>query len=114
MINSHGLRSQENIKLQGYSTYLVNSSDEAHDSSAILIKQNLKHKIKDNYYDTYFIQVSIQTSLGTINIATTYLPPRRPYLPFTDVHSIASQHEPSYIIGDLNAHHPRLNYNRTK
>ena len=112
LINSHGVKTGENIKVYGYSSYIINSSNELSDGSAILIKQNLKHKIKDNF-DTDFLQITIETDTGPINIATTYLPPRRPYLPFTDFHTIASQHEPTYIIGDLNAHHPYLNTKTT-
>ena len=112
LINSHGLKSNENIKIHSYSSYTINSSNELNDGSAILIKQNLKHKIKDNF-DTDVIQLTIETNTGPINIATTYLPPRRPYLPFTDFHNLASQHHPTYIIGDLNAHHPYLNTKTT-
>ena len=107
LLNSHGMKSQENIKIYNYTTYLINSNDELHDGSAILVKHNLKHKIKDDY-DTDILQITIETSTGPINIATTYLPPRRPYLPITDFHAIASQSDPTYIIGDMNAHHPNL------
>ncbi len=78
-----------------------------HDGSAILIKQNIKHKVTDDF-DTDILQITIETNTGPINIATTYLPPRRPYLPITDFHRIASQNYPTYIIGDLNAHHPQI------
>ena len=107
LINSHGLKSTENIKIYTYQTYLINSSDELHDGSAILIKQHLKHKIKENY-DTDILLITIETNTGPINIATTYLPPRRPYLPITDFHKLASETHPTYIIGDLNAHHPTI------
>lgn len=111
LINSHGLKSSENIKIYPYVTYKINTSEERQDGSAILIKPNLKYKIKDDY-DTDIIQATIDTSTGPINIATTYLPPRRPYLPFPDFHNIASQSHPSYIIGDLNAHHPTIDRKR--
>ena len=101
------------IKIYGYNTYLINSSEEQQDGSAVLIRQHLKHKITDDY-DTDFIQASLYTSLEPINIASAYLPPRRPYFPFTDFHRIASQNYSTYITGDLNATHPCLNYNRTK
>lgn len=45
-----------------------------------------------------------QTSLGKISIATTYLPPRRPYLPFPDFHKLVNNSHPTYII-DVNAEH---------
>ena len=38
LINSHGLKANERIKIYGYNTYIANSSNELHDGSAILIK----------------------------------------------------------------------------
>lgn len=107
LINSHGLKNHESIKIQNYITYLINSSGEANDGSAILVKEHLKHRVKENY-DTDVILTTIETTTGPINIATTYLPPRRPFLPITDFHNIASETYPTYIIGDLNAHHPTI------
>lgn len=34
-----------------------------------------------------------------------YLPPRRPFLPFTDVHRLLNNNIPTYIIGDFNGRH---------
>ena len=112
LINSHGLPDTEPIKLHGYNTYQNNSSGGLHDGSAILIKSNIQHKMDDNFI-TDCILVTIHTNTGPINIATTYLPPRRPYLPYPDIHQIASNNAPTYIIGDLNAKHNYLgdNYN---
>ena len=111
LINSHGLKTNKNIKIHSYMTYQVNSSGEQNDGSAILIKHNIKHKIKEEY-DTDMIQTTIETDTGPINIATTYLPPRRAYLSITGFHKVASQTFPTYIIGDLNAHHPNLDKKR--
>lgn len=114
LLNSHGVKNEEPLKIYGYTTYKINSSNERNDGSAILIKSHIKHKIEDNFI-TDVLQIKIETSLGPINIATTYLPPRRPYLPFPDFHKIASNQFPTYIIGDLNAKHHSLgdNYNNT-
>ena len=94
LLNSHGLKNTENLKIRTYTTYIINSSDELHDGSAILVKQHLKHKVKDKY-DTDIILITIETTTGPINIATTYLPPRRPFLPITDFHNIASEIYPT-------------------
>ena len=59
------------------------------------------------------LQIITRKSTGWPNIATTYLPPRRAYLPITDFHKIASQTYPTYIIGDLNAHHPNIDKKRS-
>lgn len=39
LINSHGLKEQENLKIHGYTTYKINSTEEINDGSAILIKK---------------------------------------------------------------------------
>ena len=112
VFNSHGLKANKNIKMHSYITYQINTSEEYSDGSAILIKHNLKHRIHEKY-DTDMLQVTIETDTGPINIATTYLPPRRAFLPITDFHKIASQTNPTYIIGDLNAHHPTIDKKRS-
>lgn len=81
------------------------------DGSAILIKQNIHHKQIGNFItDVLFLQ--IETINGPVNIATTYLPSRRPCLPFPDIHQVMSYNNPTYLIGDLNAKHTCLG-NRT-
>lgn len=110
LLNSTGVKDTETIKVFGYNTYKINSQNTLHDGSAILVKTNIQHRITDDF-DTDVLQVTISTITGPINIATTYLPPRRPYLPFTDFHRLATQNAPTYIIGDLNARHTVLNYN---
>ena len=104
LINSHGLKDEETLKIHGYTTYQKNSSNELHDGSAILIKTNIKHRVTENFL-TDILFITIETNIGPVNIATTYLPPRRPYLPIPDFHQLASHTFPTYIIGDLNAKH---------
>ncbi len=113
LINSHGLTDNKTLHLHTYTTYTTNTNNELHDGSAVLIKTNIKHKIT-NDFDTDILQVTtVDTSTGPVHIATTYLPPRRPFLPITDFHKLASNSEPTYILGDLNAKHPSLNNNTT-
>lgn len=102
LINSHGLKEQETIKIHGYTTYIINTTQENNDRSAVLIRNNIKHKLDDNYV-TDILEVIIKTDIGEIGIATTYLPPRRAYLAYPDFHRLASKYRPTYIIGDLNA-----------
>ena len=78
MLNSHGLKNNEILKIPGYRVYKVNYSENLSDGSAIAIKHNIKHKLFDDF-DSDFLAVEINTSLGPIVIATTYLPPRRPF-----------------------------------
>lgn len=112
LINSHGLKSNESLKIPGYKTYKVNYSEDLSDGSAIAIKYNIKHKLYDDY-DTDVLAVEIETNLGPIIISTTYLPPRRPYLPFTDIYKLLNNNIPVYIIGDVNARHTHFG-NRDK
>lgn len=110
LLNSHGIQSHETLHIKGYNTYLKKNSNQKYDGSAILVKSNIKHKIIDDYI-TYVIELRVETPIGTISIATTYLPPRRPYLPFPDIHKLLHNNHPTYIIGDLNAKHRLLGHN---
>lgn len=67
----------------------------------VLIKSQIKHKL-DGKYLTGVLDLEIETSVGNINIATTYLPSRRPFIPFPDFHRLASKNTPAYLMGDLN------------
>lgn len=104
LINSHGLKSNESLKIPGYKVHKVNYSESQSDGSAIAIKFNIQHKLLDDF-DTDFLAVEIHTSLGPIIIATTYLPPRRPFLPYTDMHKLLNNTIPTYILGDFNGRH---------
>ena len=42
LLNSHGVRNEETLKIYGYNTYKINSSNENNDGSAILIKNSNK------------------------------------------------------------------------
>ena len=68
------MKSNEEIKIPGYRVYKVNYSENNSDGSAISIKHDIKHKLLD-HFDTDFLAVQIETSLGPIIIAITYLPP---------------------------------------
>lgn len=114
LINSHGLKAHETLKLQGYTSYKINSTNENNDGSAILMKNNIPHRINDENI-TDILEVIIKTDVGELGIATTYLPPRRPYLPYPDFNRLATKNRPTYIIGDLNAkirYHNQANLNQ--
>lgn len=66
------------------------------------MKKEITHNINDDFI-TDVIEVIIETTLGNVSIATTYLPPRRPYLPFPDFHKLAYNNYPTYVLGDLSA-----------
>lgn len=102
LLNSHGLKTNDQLNIQGYTTYKINSSQEINDGSTILIKNNISHRLDDNYI-TDMLEFIIQTEVGKDGLATTYLPLRRPYLPFPDVNKIASKQTPTYLIGDISS-----------
>ena len=104
LINSHGLRSYEELKIPGYRIYEINYSEEVSDGSAIVVKYNIKHKLYDDF-DTDFLAVEIERNLGPIIIATTYLPPRRAFLPYPDILRLLSNNIPTYILGNFNGRH---------
>ena len=108
------MKSNHNIGIAGYTTYQINSTDELNDGSAILIKANRKHELDSNYIAD-LLDIEIQTNLGPVNIATTYIAPRRPYIPYPDFHRLASRNNPTCLIANLNAPNNTLGnrYTRT-
>ncbi|MFV0503605.1 MAG: hypothetical protein ACK5LT_06515, partial [Lachnospirales bacterium] len=104
LINSHGLKSDQFLKIPGYKTYKINASESLADGSAIALKYNITLKLYDDF-ETDALTVEIQTTLGPIIIATTYLLPRKPYVPFPDFYRLLNNDIPTYILGDFNARH---------
>lgn len=49
--------------------------------------------------------VKIETTLGPIIIATCYLPPRTPYIPYGDITRLLGHNKPVYLMGDFSARH---------
>ncbi len=104
LINSQGLKSEEFLKIPGYKTYKINTSSSIADGSAIAVKYNIVHKLYDDF-DSDVLAIEINTTLGPQLIATTYLPPRRLYVPFPDFYRLLNNNIPTYIIADLNCRH---------
>ena len=64
LINSHGLKSTEPLKIPGFKTYKINYSESLSDGSAIAIKHNIQHKL----YDDFDTDISLVTSVADILI----------------------------------------------
>lgn len=107
LINSRGLRNIDSLKLHGFITYKINTTQELDDGSAILVKESIQHKQIGNF-TTDILILQIDVFNGPVNVWTTYLPPTRPYLPFSDIHRAMSYNNPTYLIGDFNAKHTCL------
>ncbi len=101
-----GKKSKESLEISGYNVYKANYSESIADGSAIAIKYNIPHKLYDDF-DFDVLAVEIQTHLGSIIISTMYLPPRKPFLPFADMHRPLINIIQTYII-DFNGRHRHL------
>lgn len=110
LINSYGMKQHQYIKVPGYTTNQMNTTNELNEGSTLLIKSNIKHILDDNYI-TDFLDTSLETATRKINIATNYLPPRRPIIPFPDFHRLASENNPVYFLADLKAVTTQLSNN---
>lgn len=74
------------------------------------IKSHIKHKLINVDHDD-FMALKIDTNIGPVIIATTYLPPRREEIPLQHIMSLIRRPIPVYVAGDFNAHHNFLGYN---
>ena len=97
LLNSHGVRNSEQIKIFNYDVITKNSNNEINDGVSIAIKSHLKYKVINNFISEC-LAIKMQTNSGEIIIATIYLPPRRPYLPMQDVLNLLNYNIPVYIL----------------
>lgn len=101
LINSHGL-TKDSLRLMNYNTHQSNKADEMHSGTAICIRRDVKYRLID-HFETDMIGVTVTTNQGPIDILTTYVAPRQPYLHYADFHKALTVDRPAYLIGDLNA-----------
>ena len=107
LINSHGLRDDNRLKIPGYRTYQTNVANAVNDGVAIAVKSSIRHKVEDGFLSET-LAIETDTNDGPILIATSYLPPRRPYLPHPDFLRLFRRQTPVIMAGDLNARHRAL------
>lgn len=112
LINSHGRKDDEPIKIFNYNVYQKNCLGEANDGTAIAVRKNIKHQIIDDLDENY-LAVIVNTTLGPISLGTGYQPPRRPWIPLQSIMGITRRAMPAYFLGDLNAAHTAFGHNRT-
>ena len=113
LINEHGCKEEEKLKIFNYRVYKKNQLNKGHSGSALAIKNRIKHKIHDSKYESDLISVEIETTIGTIEIATNYIPPRLGYLHYPDFYHLFNRDKAIYFIGDLNGRSQSLGYRDT-
>ena len=109
LINGHGNKETDNIKIWPYYVHQKNRTQTRTDGVAIAIKPTLQYKLLDNFSEDT-LAIKIQTQQGPLIIATIYQPPRRAYLPTQDILALLRHSVPTYIIGDLNCAHTTFGY----
>ena len=109
LLNSTSTQSS-NIKISNYNIHCRNYMSKNHAGIAIGVRKDVSYKILDNFNDD-FIGIQVDTTKGPIAIHTTYIPPRRNYLPVGDIKRAMQRTIPTYVFGDLNAQCPVTGYN---
>ena len=107
LLTSYGLKTENKLVIPGYRVYKQNTSNEQMDGVALAVRTGIAHTIEDDF-DSETLAATIHTSDGPLTIATTYLPPRRPYIPHPDFLRLLRRRSPVFLAGDLNARHPML------
>ncbi len=107
LLTSHGLKTDSKLTIPGYRVYKRNTDSQPMDGVAIAIKTRIVHRIDDDFLSET-LAVTTHTTDEPVTIATSYLPPRRPYLPHPDFLRLLRRETPVFIAGDLNARHPTL------
>lgn len=109
LINAHGLKEEERMKLFQYNIYQRNTHNEHNAGTAIAIKRNIRHVIIDDLEED-FLAIKLTTTQGPLIIATGYQPPRRPHLPNNTILRIFRNQYPVIFAGDINARHRTLDH----
>ena len=99
LINSHGCKNNEKIKVFNYFIIQKNKFDEAHDGVAIGVRRDIKFQLV-RLQD--MLAVRVELAHEEIVIATGYCPFRRSFLPISDLIKLFNMNVPSYVIGDFN------------
>lgn len=110
LINAHGMKESQRIKMFNYNVYQRNHLDENNAGVAIAIKRNIQHNIMDDLEEDY-LAAKVMTNLGPLIIASGYQPPRLPHIPNHTLLRIFRNQYPVLFAGDLNARHHTLNHN---
>ena len=109
LLNAHGCTDAQRMKIFPYVIYQQNESGRKHDGVAIGVRRDIPHTITRDFLSET-MAVTIDTAQGKLTLATSYLPPSRPYLPVIDFDRLAAIPHPTYLLGDLNPRHRIFGY----
>lgn len=112
LINEHGIRGCQSLRLYNYRVYRSNRLDERSSGTAIAIRDSLVHRLVGDF-ESDLLAVKIETSIGPIVLATDYIPHRVGYLQYIDYYRLMGMQLPVYMLGDLNGRSSTLGYRDT-
>ena len=106
LINSHGCKKEEELKIFNYKIQQNNITNSWQDGAALAVRRDVSFKRIDNLQEMLAVQVELEHE--EVVVATGYCPFRRAAIPILDILKILNMDCPSYIIGDLNISSCRL------
>ena len=112
LLNEHGCKNNQIIKIHNYTVTQKNTLNEKNNGCAIAIKRSIKCKI-NNEYESDLISAEITTTLGPIELATAYVPPRTGHIHYPDFYKLFNQNKEVHFVGDLNGRSAELGYRNT-
>ena len=95
LLNSTGCKDDSKIKIFGYNVHQKNTLAENHAGIAIAVRRNLTYQLMDDIPGD-ILAIRIETGKGPIVIVTTYLPPRRHYVPEAEFRDLLNKNIPVY------------------
>lgn len=108
-INSHGCKTNEEMKIYGFTVYKKNTRQEGHSGRAIAVRNRLVHRVNEEY-EGDFMSIELETDYGVVEIATDYVPPRVGYIDYPTYYRFFKKKHSTYLLADLNARHGILGY----
>lgn len=110
ILNDTSIDDKFRLTIFNYNTYQCNKTNLPHRGVAIAIRHNINHRLDDDFHSD-ILAVTIETRQGPLTIATTYIPPKAPYINFIDFLKLLNNQHPTYMIGDLNARYQFFGHN---
>ena len=109
---SNGQTREEKLRVPGYAVQHYNPSGELNDGAAIAVRKSLQFKFLPPRDGMLAVEIGLRRD--KVRLCTTYLPPRRGDGNLYDIlKQVGDQAVPTYMLTDLNAHHPSLGSRKT-